>query len=263
MAAAAEASPGVIDSNAASDSVSTGSGSGSGAGAGQGSGLGEGYRRRHGRRRVSHRQRRRVAAPAAQRPAQLHLGGDARQGAGRRPPRRDRAPRRHASATCASLRSLDSVFGLDEEAIKAAKQFRFVTGDALRPAGRGDRELRDRVHAALGVHSCERSSAKTSAAVVALVCVLVWTGAVGYLWLNEPRFVFRSEFSRRPGRVIDPAFSSLQLRTADGVRLDAVALSAARVRPLARLGHLLPGQCRFAPPATCAGATAYAARARL
>ena len=64
------------------------------------------------------------------------------------------------------------------------------------------------------------------AAVVALLCALVWTGAVGYLWLNEPRFVFRSEFSRRPGRVIDPAFSSLQLRTADGVRLDAVALSA-------------------------------------
>ncbi len=63
------------------------------------------------------------------------------------------------------------------------------------------------------------------AAVVALLCALVWTGAVGYLWLNEPRVVFRSEFSRRPGRVIDPAFSSLQLRTADGVRLDAVTLS--------------------------------------
>jgi len=64
-----------------------------------------------------------------------------------------------------------------------------------------------------------------AATVIALLCVLAWTGAVGYLWLNEPRFVFRSEFSRRPGRVIDPAFSSLQLRTLDGVRLDAVALS--------------------------------------
>jgi fermentation-respiration switch protein FrsA (DUF1100 family) len=70
-----------------------------------------------------------------------------------------------------------------------------------------------------------RILAKTSAALV-LVCLLVWSGAVGYLWLNEPRFVFRSQFSHRPGRVIDPAFTSLQLTTADGVRLDAVSLSA-------------------------------------
>jgi fermentation-respiration switch protein FrsA (DUF1100 family) len=60
---------------------------------------------------------------------------------------------------------------------------------------------------------------------VALVCVLVWAAAVGYLWLNEPRMVFRSEFSRRPGRVVDPALAPLQLRTADGVRLDAVRLA--------------------------------------
>jgi uncharacterized protein len=70
-----------------------------------------------------------------------------------------------------------------------------------------------------------RILAKTAAALV-LVCLLVWSGAVGYLWLNEPRFVFRSQFSHRPGRVIDPAFTSLQLTTADGVRLDAVSLSA-------------------------------------
>ena len=61
---------------------------------------------------------------------------------------------------------------------------------------------------------------------LAVVCLLVWAGAVGYLWLNEPRLVFRSEFSRRPGRAIDPAFRSLQLKTGDGVRLDAVTLSA-------------------------------------
>jgi uncharacterized protein len=63
-----------------------------------------------------------------------------------------------------------------------------------------------------------------AAAAVVLLCVLLWSGAVGYLWLNEPRMVFRSEFSRRPGRVIDPAFTSLQLETSDGVRLDAVSL---------------------------------------
>jgi pimeloyl-ACP methyl ester carboxylesterase len=64
-----------------------------------------------------------------------------------------------------------------------------------------------------------------AAIALALLRVLVWSGAVGYLWLNEPRLVFRSEYSHRPGRAIDPAFRSLQLWTADGVRLDAVALS--------------------------------------
>jgi len=70
-----------------------------------------------------------------------------------------------------------------------------------------------------------RILAKTAAAFV-LLCLLVWSGAVGYLWLNEPRFVFRSQISHRPGPLIDPAFTSLQLTTADGVRLDAVSLSA-------------------------------------
>ncbi|HEY6360778.1 MAG TPA: alpha/beta hydrolase [Vicinamibacterales bacterium] len=65
-----------------------------------------------------------------------------------------------------------------------------------------------------------------AAAAVALLCLLVWTGAVGYLWLNEPRLVFRSEFSRRPGRVLDPGFTSLRLRTTDGIPLDAVMLAA-------------------------------------
>jgi uncharacterized protein len=69
-----------------------------------------------------------------------------------------------------------------------------------------------------------RILAKTAVALV-FVCLLLWTGAVGYLWLNEPRMVFRSEFSRRPGRVIDPAFMSLQLKTADSVQLDAVTLT--------------------------------------
>jgi fermentation-respiration switch protein FrsA (DUF1100 family) len=65
-----------------------------------------------------------------------------------------------------------------------------------------------------------------AAAVLALLCLVVWTGAVGYLWLNEPRLVFRSEFSHRPGRVLDDAFKSIQLKTADGIRLDGVRLIA-------------------------------------
>jgi pimeloyl-ACP methyl ester carboxylesterase len=75
-----------------------------------------------------------------------------------------------------------------------------------------------------------RILAKTAVALV-LVCLVLWTGAVGYLWLNEPRLVFRSQFSHRPGRLIDPAFTSLQLTTSDGVRLDAVTLSAPRATP--------------------------------
>jgi uncharacterized protein len=75
-----------------------------------------------------------------------------------------------------------------------------------------------------------RILAKTAAALV-LVCLLVWTGAVAYLWVNEPRLVFRSQFSHRPGRVIDPAFKSVQLTTSDGIRLDAVTLSASGSSP--------------------------------
>jgi periplasmic protein TonB len=127
MAAAAEASPGVIDSNAASDSVSTGSGSGTGAGAGQGSGVGEGTGGGTG-------------------------GGAFRIGSGVESPRLIRSVRPNYTSEAMRakvqglvrlegivlpdgtvgdvrvLRSLDSVFGLDEEAIKAAKQFRFAPG---------------------------------------------------------------------------------------------------------------------------------------
>jgi periplasmic protein TonB len=127
MAAATEAAPGVIDSNAASDSVSTGSGSGTGAGAGQGSGLGEGVGGGTG-------------------------GGAYRIGSGVESPRLLRSVRPNYTSEAMRakvqgvvrlegivlpdgtvgdvrvLRSLDAVFGLDEEAIKAAKQFRFAPG---------------------------------------------------------------------------------------------------------------------------------------
>ena len=70
--------------------------------------------------------------------------------------------------------------------------------------------------------------------VLLLCAAILWGGAVGYLWLNETRFVFRSEFSRRADRTLDPAFRSLQLRTVDGVRLDAVTLVAERDNEPAR-----------------------------
>jgi protein TonB len=127
MAAATEATPGVIDSNAASSSVSTGSGSGTGAGSGQGSGLGDGSGGGTG-------------------------GGVFRIGSGVESPRLLRSVRPNYTSEAMRakvqgvvrlegvvlpdgtvgdvrvLRSLDPVFGLDEEAVKAAKQFRFAPG---------------------------------------------------------------------------------------------------------------------------------------
>jgi uncharacterized protein len=67
-------------------------------------------------------------------------------------------------------------------------------------------------------------------AAFVLLCATLWSGAVGYLWLNEGRMVFRSEFSRRSDRVLDRAFTPLQLRTTDGVRLDAVTLNGDATR---------------------------------
>jgi periplasmic protein TonB len=126
MAAATATAPGVIDSGAAS-STSTGSGTGTGAGSGQGSGLGEGTGGGTG-------------------------GGVFRIGSGVESPRLLRSVRPNYTSEAMRakvqgvvrlegvvlpdgsvgdvrvLRSLDNVFGLDEEAIKAAKQFRFAPG---------------------------------------------------------------------------------------------------------------------------------------
>jgi uncharacterized protein len=76
-----------------------------------------------------------------------------------------------------------------------------------------------------------RALGKVSAGIVAL-CLLMWSGAVGYLWLNETRLVFRSEVGRRAERVLDPAFKSFELFTADGMRLDAVTLTAGSGDPV-------------------------------
>jgi periplasmic protein TonB len=125
LAAAPVASPGALTNNP--DTTSTGSGSGTGAGAGQGSGLGPGFGGGTG-------------------------GGAFRPGNGVNLPQplKEVKPQYTADAMRAKVqgtvllecvvlpdgsvgavevvRSLDSAFGLDQEAIKAAKQWRFRPG---------------------------------------------------------------------------------------------------------------------------------------
>jgi fermentation-respiration switch protein FrsA (DUF1100 family) len=90
---------------------------------------------------------------------------------------------------------------------------------------------------------------RRAATAIALLAVLLWAGAVGYLWLNEPRLVFRSGFSRRPGLPIGAPFQPLQLVTADGLRLDAATLTsdgADRARPWVIYFHGNAGSLRRA-----------------
>jgi pimeloyl-ACP methyl ester carboxylesterase len=60
------------------------------------------------------------------------------------------------------------------------------------------------------------------AAVLVLICLTLWTSAVGCLWVSQSRYVFRATATRRAGVVNSP--SLLQLRTPDNLRLDAVTL---------------------------------------
>ena len=58
--------------------------------------------------------------------------------------------------------------------------------------------------------------------VLALIAVTFWSGSVGCLWTYESAIVFRAGRSRVPPPV--PGAGLLQLETADGIPLDAIAL---------------------------------------
>jgi protein TonB len=127
MAAATEAVVGVITPDGASESLSTGSGSGTGAGSGQGSGLGEGsgggtgggvYRIGSG-----------VESPRLLRSVRPNYTSEAMRAKVQGVVRLEGVVLPDGTVNAVRiLRSLDPVFGLDEEAVKAARQFRFAPG---------------------------------------------------------------------------------------------------------------------------------------
>jgi uncharacterized protein len=62
--------------------------------------------------------------------------------------------------------------------------------------------------------------------VLAVMAVSLWSGSVACLWTNESGLVFMARRSRVPTPV--PGSGLLQLRTADGVPLDALSLAPER-----------------------------------
>ena len=127
MASGTTTSAGVIDSSASTESASTGSGTGTGAGSGQGAGLGEGtgggtgggvYRIGSG-----------VESPRLVRSVRPNYTSEAMRAKVQGVVRLEGVVRPDGSVTDVRvLRSLDPVFGLDEEAVRAARQFRFTPG---------------------------------------------------------------------------------------------------------------------------------------
>ena len=66
---------------------------------------------------------------------------------------------------------------------------------------------------------------RRTAALLVMLCVLVWVGAVGYLWMSESSIVFRAQASRRLSPPLDrTVFTRVELETNDGLQLDAAAL---------------------------------------
>ncbi len=136
MAAAETPLAGALEPPKVAETASQGTGSGGGGGTGTGTGqrfrtrLGPRRRRgrRHRRRRLSAGQRRHPSACALREEASIHRRCHARQGAGHRLAGVRRHARRYGRRRSRSCASLDSVFGLDQEAIKAARQWRFMPG---------------------------------------------------------------------------------------------------------------------------------------
>jgi TonB family protein len=125
LAAAPVASPGALSNNP--DTLSTGSGSGTGAGAGQGSGLGPGFG--GGTGGGAYRPGNGVNLPQPLKEVKPQYTADAMRAKVQGTVLLECVVLPDGSVGSVEVvRSLDSAFGLDQEAIKAAKQWRFRPG---------------------------------------------------------------------------------------------------------------------------------------
>ena len=119
--------PGSIESTQASNSVSLGSGTGTGAGPGQGSGIGDGFG--GGTGGGAYRPGNGVLLPKPIREVKPQYTADAMRAKVQGTVLLECVVLPDGSVGKVEVvRSLDSAFGLDQEAIKAAKQWRFVPG---------------------------------------------------------------------------------------------------------------------------------------
>ena len=66
-----------------------------------------------------------------------------------------------------------------------------------------------------------RPRALRTSVVLPLVAVMIWSSGVAWLWTNESRLVFQARRSRYPRPV--PREGVIELRTPDGIRLDALS----------------------------------------
>ena len=125
LAAAPQVSPGALTPNP--DTLSTGSGSGTGAGSGQGSGLGPGFG--GGTGGGAYRPGNGVQLPQPLREVKPQYTADAMRAKVQGTVLLECVVLPDGSVGSVEVvRSLDSAFGLDQEAIKAAKQWRFRPG---------------------------------------------------------------------------------------------------------------------------------------
>ena len=125
LAAATQVLPGALTPNP--DTLSTGSGSGTGAGAGQGSGLGPGFG--GGTGGGAYRPGNGVQLPQPLREVKPQYTADAMRAKVQGTVLLECVVLPDGSVGSVEIvRSLDSTFGLDQEAIKAAKQWRFRPG---------------------------------------------------------------------------------------------------------------------------------------
>jgi pimeloyl-ACP methyl ester carboxylesterase len=85
--------------------------------------------------------------------------------------------------------------------------------------------------------------------VLAVLTGATWTVAVGFLWANEPRLVFRAHVTRGIRYPIDSTpFSPVTFASPDGIALEGATITASAHAPPSRPGRAIPAGAREAEP---------------